>query len=712
MMNSFELPASVLAAIFTYATLGNAQDVATATPSSYSSPNTLLPSTGSGPEYAAACVAEISSYNSAYDSWTNIYNTIQVTTVPLGGNSYIGVKYIENATTLCDGHPRISWDDPVTLSSGTITQTHPITGYSTQTQTFGKAYNGPSPSCSIDPTDCDPLWAAYSSSLQATTTFDSPITTPPCQNVSIAEHYSSLDSSVFGCGKCTIYGTHVQLVYWPVPTSDLTTRDYCASTPTANLTTYNSDAVITWYVGKSLGNYSTSGTTSATDVGHQTVDPNKQTVIADGHAFTQGTAYISIASVWAADRCSKTFGTVTDAVLALPSASVLSLRYQQNHFQYLMETDEITGYPVNYGDFQTPIPWSAWNGQLACAGYWGGPQCDVIDERSYRPQLAIPPQITDLSPDFKDCQMWYNGLYDPPLALTEASTAAAPTNPWAGSSTAATSARPAATAEQNILPTGYGDPNQSRVSSSASVGASHTPDSYHSASPSRSVSSSATSSNPLASYINAGIGGGNSGIPPQQKVPVPANEPWTHTFTINGQEFNATGANNQCIIGGVVCVLDGPPQTIADGATASYGPNGVVIHEHHVYAFPAETGTADDVDTVTATLGGSRYETVVQTSIGAPIVIESHTLMPGGEVATLQHGEVVSAGSSEVVVETEYTLGVSSSTTRTSSETNGASPTRDGAAATVSNSGAGMLFTPHGISSLILGVFIVAVMGA
>ena len=278
----------------------------------------------------------------------------------------------------------------------------------TYTDTVFKNYPGPSPSCSVPPSDCDPFWTAYSSSLSSwksakpsATGTAAQITAPPqppnCVNSSDASSASAIRSSMFACGPCTIFGQGVELVYFPVPTT--VSRDMCASTPSAKLTHYGSGAVIDAYAGKSYG-ANASVTPGASVV----------TAVVDGHTFTSGTAYISISSVWASNRCSQTLGTpVMDAILAMPSESVLSLRYSQNHFQYFMLTTAQTGYPVSYADFNQPIPYSAWNGQASCEES-NAYNCQIIYENEYRPQLAIPPEIRGLNPEWAGCQLWYLSL--------------------------------------------------------------------------------------------------------------------------------------------------------------------------------------------------------------------------------------------------------------------------------------------------------------
>jgi hypothetical protein len=203
-------------------------------------------------------------------------------------------------------------------------------------------------------------------------------------------------------------------MYFPEATT--VSRDMCATTPSASLTAY----------GNNIGVPYTGADPSATWNGSGTPP---ETAVVGTHTFTSGTAYISIRRVWAVDRCSSQIGTtVTGAVLALPSESLLSLRYSQEKYQYFATTNQVTGYPFNYADLNKPVPYSAWNGQARCeypgfADY----KCNVIYENDYNPQLAMPPGIRKLDTAWEGCQMWYGGLYDPPYALKPGTAVDTPT---------------------------------------------------------------------------------------------------------------------------------------------------------------------------------------------------------------------------------------------------------------------------------------------
>ncbi|KAI7195397.1 hypothetical protein KC363_g1569 [Hortaea werneckii] len=409
----------------------------------------LLPSTGSGSEYASQCIHTLTSFSSKYSAWTSRHQTVENTTTIVGGPSYTRVTYYEDATTLCDGHPRLTTSPGTSLSEGwlTIPGTGP-TSTSFIVNTVGSIYPYSTPSCSVEPSDCDPFWKAYSTSMSEWSALGAAQTTPapqtpPCINQSMASWGSSWAASFDGCGLCTIYGRGVELVYFPPPATVF--RDMCASTPLANLTYYEPGAILEAYAGTQYGAMASP-------------KPDAQTAIVGQNTFTSGTAYISISKVWAENRCSKTKGTpVYNAILAMPSESVLSLRYSQDHFQYAMVTGTQTGFPVSYADFRTPIPWSAWNGQEQCYNSYGGYYCDVIYENKYRPQLAIPPEINMLNEDWKDCQLWYGGLYDPPLALQPAESIAMPTRPGQPQETTSTAEPSSTLARPTAEPTALAD---------------------------------------------------------------------------------------------------------------------------------------------------------------------------------------------------------------------------------------------------------------
>ena len=520
--------------------------------------------------------------------------------------------------------------------------------------TYFSNYNASSPTCSIAPSDCDPLWQAYSISSSAwksgakgsgtvgagSAQITAPPQTPPCLNQSAAISWAAATSSLYGCGLCTIYGEGVELVYFPEPTT--VSRDMCASTPLASQTYYGDGAVIEAYAGTAYGrNGSRSGGKTAI-VGHNT--------------FTSGTAYISIATVFAQDRCSSTRGSpVYNAILAMPSESVLSLRYSQDHFQWAAVTATQTGYPVSYADFNHPVPWSAWNGQAQCdPGAQGGYFCDVVYEDGYRPQLAIPPEINLLNPQWSDCQLWYGGLYDPPLALQSAQSIAQPTVPGQLQQTTSAAAPSSTAAAPTVAATALPEVNG--------------------ASQSATQQQSAQSSPSVAQPSMPGVGGTSSSTVQQQNIPSgqsPAesspvgsgagtSKAWTTAVTANGQTLIASACGSHACIGTVTISASQTAQTLPNGIVASYVLGGIGIQGSSTIVVPVTTpsnglpgpsrpGQVSVVVQTVVTIG-AQVVTVQQAGSDGVVVAGSATLAPGGAATTLQNGHVLSAGAGGLVV--------------------------------------------------------------
>lgn len=365
----------------------------------------------------------------------------------------MSVTYYANATTLCDGHARVNYSPAIATSSTVIKTVGTAPQTSVGTASMGWTFPISSVSCSINPSDCDGLYKSYSTASSAwvaagngTRAVDAIFPTitpspslPACVNSSQSSSYEAFSKSFYGCGLCTIFGDEVELMYFPEATT--VSRDMCATTPSAKVTAY----------GKNVGVPYTAADPSTTWNGTGTPP---ETAVVGTHTFTSGTAYISIKRVWAVDRCSSQLGTtVTGAILALPSESLLSLRYSQNHYQYFATTNKVTGYPFNYADLNHSVPYNAWNGQARCEqpGY-ADYKCNVIYENDYNPQLAMPPGIRKLNPEWEGCQMWYGGLYDPPYALKPGTAVDTPTVAF-GTPTATTTSAAEASSVAPTTPT-------------------------------------------------------------------------------------------------------------------------------------------------------------------------------------------------------------------------------------------------------------------
>jgi hypothetical protein len=110
-------------------------------------PTFTVPANGSGLSYAAACNSE----SLAYTSYS-----IFVTNQPgsYTESSYFHYNFTASYTTLCDGSARVA---------GTLTPTATVT--ITTLVTAPATYNGPSPSCTVATSYCEPLCKLYNSAF-------------------------------------------------------------------------------------------------------------------------------------------------------------------------------------------------------------------------------------------------------------------------------------------------------------------------------------------------------------------------------------------------------------------------------------------------------------------------------------------------------------------------------------------------------------------
>ncbi|GAB7351126.1 hypothetical protein MBLNU459_g1586t1 [Dothideomycetes sp. NU459] len=674
---------------------------------------------GTGSAYATKCLNVQNSYSKASSAWAAVHEELDTQTQIYGGRTTTTVVYYSDASTLCDGWPRVTYSPAIPKSTRTVVTTLSPASTTTYIASLGYAFPASSPVCTINPGDCDNLYKTYSSdsliwaasasaSSQGSLITPSPML-PPCVNSSQSSIISLENSLVHGCGPCTIFGQDVQLVYFPVPTT--VSRDMCASAPSASLTYYDKDVV----------EIITGPGSAITDVN----GPIPETAVYRGQTFTSGTAYISIGTVWAGDRCSSTLGsTVSDVILAMPSESVLSLRYSQDHFQYFELASSQTGYPFNYADMNKPIPYSAWNGQQMCSGPSYPDSCTVIYEDQFNPQLAMPPGIRKLRPEFETCQMWYGGLYDPPFALQPASALAIPTAVAGAATTPASQASsvtpttPMATAlaQSTDAPTALADSTEAPTASIQSTKAptASTQDANNEQDTEPTVR---PVTNPITTIAGLAVGqdpsdpdaitfAGYTLKPgdPDTIIGGTRISAMTSGIVIDGSTllYSPTAAplaghieqsQTALDVSGVAATAHDPPQAhssasvtfAADGQTHSailvgnkviYGSqtlsvggsaatdgehkisavaNGVVFDG--VTATPVTAVQSSPATGAIITAAGSTY--AVYAGSSSAVEIDSTTLTPGGAAATLPNGQVVSAAGKGAIVVQGSTVALS-----------------------------------------------------
>ncbi|KAF1983690.1 hypothetical protein K402DRAFT_456419 [Aulographum hederae CBS 113979] len=344
---------------------------------------TVLPSTGSGPAYASSCSSAWMSYDSVRKSFASGQELSFSTTVTV--KTETGSRMSSSVSTTHECNDQITYES-TSYGANMTTFTTPLT----QTLTdFGAAgnfwttFSAPQPTCTINPFDCRSMWSSWSSVIEEDPKGSSTSVYPPCQTVEQ------------DCGKCTIVGGYVELMYFPVPS---TSRDMCASTPSAKPIFFTT----------SVGTASRPLTTPPPILPQNTTSV-PSTVIGN-QTYYANSVYLSLAFVSAGNTCNPTLGAVhTSVLLSLPTSSLSSVRYP-NLFD--------RAYPFNYGDLNEPVPWSAVYGAVQYYGKNSSGQ--TITMGDYSPQLVVPEQLRGLDDEWKDCVLDLEGLYDPPRTLRPA----------------------------------------------------------------------------------------------------------------------------------------------------------------------------------------------------------------------------------------------------------------------------------------------------
>ncbi|KAK4629721.1 hypothetical protein CLAFUW4_08520 [Fulvia fulva] len=174
------------------------------------------------------------------------------------------------------------------------------------------------------------------------------------------------------CGQCSIYGGTVELLFWPP-------------------------------------------TTSTTSAGAPVI--TKSTVW-DGITLFSPTVYISLSTVYASNSCMQVGQNHTGTLLAMKPEDVST----QIHIG-----GKVAAYTygrVDYADLVGLPPLDDYEAQPSCIMFG----CSTIFP-TYSPTLVVPMALRTLEADWSSCVAALEGLYDPPIALTEAAVAFSITAP-------------------------------------------------------------------------------------------------------------------------------------------------------------------------------------------------------------------------------------------------------------------------------------------
>ena len=228
-----------------------------------------LPSSGSGESYAVACQSEYQTWKTHYlEFYQNASSYI--TTITATQSIYVAEPTVK-PYTLCDGIPRYNQ-----------TRAHVTTTISTsRVQTEYPTYPVPRPRCSIQDTDCAGVQKHFNSILK--TSNGTYTYWEWCKPIHTANVFSR-------CGPCRFVPKSVQLLYWPVTT---TNGNLCSGD---------------------------GSTITATPTGS---GPN--TAVVNGTTFTSPTVYLAYDTLAAKDFCGWVGNPRTSGVITLNPTDLSSM---------------------------------------------------------------------------------------------------------------------------------------------------------------------------------------------------------------------------------------------------------------------------------------------------------------------------------------------------------------------------------------------------
>ncbi|KAK4500874.1 hypothetical protein PRZ48_009066 [Zasmidium cellare] len=211
-----------------------------------------------------------------------------------------------------------------------------------------------------------------------------------------------------------------------------------------------------------------------------TITPNA-TVSTPRIASTYGTTIaspgvlLSIDTLYAHDPCGRRVGTGLSNIVLTQQTSQISSQCAPLYHQ-----GGNAGTQVNFADYNSPVPYSAYACLPQCNGgssaFGTTDLCSTIYDGDFKPILALPTDIVSLQPEWANCIFGdvYDGMntiWDPPQALVAANTEAGVTVPVAKTTSASPASAPAQpTRQPTTTPSAAADMDPSASPSAASPG--------------------------------------------------------------------------------------------------------------------------------------------------------------------------------------------------------------------------------------------------
>ncbi|KAM0720457.1 hypothetical protein Q7P37_004593 [Cladosporium fusiforme] len=601
---------------------------------------TLLPPTGSGGAYAWSCEALNRSWSSASTQWFFKHRVITlVTSTETIMHEVYDSKTAEIVQTSCLGAQRELGGE--TLSISPLGMTTYYETYTYEEYTSNASYPAPRPTCSFDVTACNSLWDMHDDYMNSVATMwpdgayetISPIYYPACEPDRPGKY----------CDSCTISANSVQMFYWP----PVAIGEPCD--PNRRFTTAT-----------------------------PTLPGRPNTIVFDTTTFTSPTIYLSFSQLSVQQK--KAFGyydcgkQLTNLIVPIRPESVSSIRFTR--IDYANYTATFTfGYgdddttvseelvrnftiatagppmPVSFGDFLGPVPVDAYMGQATMAE--PGATTEIVDIL-YSPHVAVPEQLRSLDPLWKNCEIFLEGVYDPPLPLMAVSSIALPSIPTFITTTTKAHVAPGPSAAPASLPAtpqasvtaDAPSQNQKPPSQSSEAASTADPSDSTSQSPPNDASAGKDSVNPVTKIVS---------------IIKSLESAGSRIVTLNGVEVVVSSQGSVAVVDGQSVTFGGNAATIR-GQEVSLATNGLHIASSTTVRFGSSSAVSEQKTAVwnngtirvSATQMGNKIvfsggSAVATVAFGQSIIIQGHTfsVSAGGGTFQVDSGEVITMQSAE-----------------------------------------------------------------
>ncbi|KAI5359952.1 hypothetical protein Slin15195_G118130 [Septoria linicola] len=333
--------------------------------------------------------------------------------------NFSGPVSATSLTTLCrDGYPRVIGDGSY-LAISTTTVPH---GTYTVTTTAPRSFTTPMP-CSINPSDCANLWRSFASATSVSLVFaNTSFPEPPCALTGTSVPFEAVACvNTLGEGYSSgIIASSIELLYWPVRTAS----HFCTRT------TFDITAKVT---------------VSGRDTFRPTIEVTPTgppaTFVADGLTITSPTVALSFSALRRGDGCGP---TIEHTILPIPPEQLSSVRgarvgYFQEPFEFA-DLNWMCESPNGTFTVQDSNGENCYQDVQGDAYWWASPQADwsrgdrtkMTILNNYKPYVVPDPKFAtdELYKLWGTSAFWWvDGVFDPPIALTQASDAAGPTLP-------------------------------------------------------------------------------------------------------------------------------------------------------------------------------------------------------------------------------------------------------------------------------------------